>query len=105
MDAVRAELQRLWDEHRSAGFPQSIDKNDERWDEYVVHPVMLDADLAGTIFGVLKGRRGPSVEQRAQLLRGLDELDVTNHLVPARAVPYFARLRRMAEIALRCGVR
>ncbi len=97
---ARDELQRIWDEHAVAPFPTSIDKNDERWDEFVVHPVMMDADLAGAILGVLKGSTGPTETQRKYLTDGLRELAVTWHLVPNEARPYFARLQRMAELAL-----
>jgi hypothetical protein len=100
----REELRSLWQLHMSRGFPESIDKSDERWDEFI-HPVMLDADIAGTVSSVMNGATAATESQRLALEAYLRDLEATDHLVPEDARPYFDVLRRMVEVALAVGAR
>lgn len=86
-----------WHHHRSAPFPESIEKDDARWDE--VHPVLVDAEVAGLISHVV-GRSRLTDQQRVWLEGSLRDLDYVVANVPEPAAGYFLGLQEMARLAL-----
>ena len=89
-------IEKLWEEHESAPFPQSCrgrDVND-------IELTMLDADIAGCVDTFVTGRK-LNLFQTAVL--GLCYRDV-GYVIPAldeEAKTYYARLERLAELVLR----
>ena len=91
------EVKLLWDEHRSAPFPDGLAGEETAG----VDLVLLDADIAGCIETSL-GNKGRLDEWRkAVLAKCLDDLDrVLPLLQDAGAREYYERLRRLAQVTL-----
>ena len=101
------EARRLWDEHRSAPFPDRL----RGLEIEGVEMVMLDADIAGCIDTWLGRKRRfsagpprtarPLDERRRGVLREcLAELDRVVPLLLDDEQKYYERLRRLAQLAL-----
>ena len=86
----------LLEEHRDAHFPAEI----ENAREYgVIDPVMIDADIFGWVSSYASG-----VELDTDARRGLEharlKLGESWSELPAASHPYFARLLRLADVAI-----
>jgi hypothetical protein len=91
------EVRLLWDEHRSAPFPDGLAGEEIAG----VDIVMLDADIAGCVATALGNHGRPAVERKAVLAKCLDDLDrVLPLLQDEGAREYYERLRRLAQLTL-----
>jgi hypothetical protein len=90
-----AELHDLIRDHRAAPFPVGIDKG---VDCGRVDPVMIDADIFGWAMRAADAALPSDDLERLRCAR--DDLESSMSALPQDARPYFARLLKMAELAL-----
>ena len=89
------EVERLWDEHLGAPFPDGLAGEEIAG----VDIVMLDADIAGCVVTWLGNRGRLDEGRKAVLAKCLDDLDsVLPLLQNESAREYYEQLRQLAQL-------
>lgn len=89
------EVRLIWDEHRSAPFPDGLAGKEVAG----VDMVMLDADIAGCVSTWLGNHGRLDEGRKAVLAQCIDDLDrVLPLLQEEDARSYYERLRRLAQL-------
>lgn len=90
------DLSDLLEEHRDAPFPDEVEKGRTYG---VIDPVMIDADIFGWVSSYASGRQ-LDTDARRGLEQARLQLGGSWNDLPVASLPYYARLLRLADVAV-----